>query len=265
MNAVEQWPFTADGSVNLLRLGSLTGADLPRPGRPPAGLILRELVLRGVLVPGDTWTIGQVPPLPFPLRWQAAFLQAAQPGSLKSMIRATFKDEVRRRAMGLPPQKKSLLQLLKEEFRNPEAPEATPQPTAEDEAKTFTALGLTEEVSGRIITESKRTPLGDEWATRGIELLARLDRLPALVASDPDGAARLVQEAGPLVAVPRGLLDMIAPASATLARHRPELTVGEYSFDVVGAADRLLAIASPSILDHVSKIFHAATSANTGN
>ena len=263
MTDVEQWPFTAEGSVNLLRMTSSAGVKLARPERPP-GLVLRELVLRGVVVPGSPWSVGPIGPLPFHLRWDAAFLQAADVGSLKSMIKASFKDPVRRRAMDLPPKKFSLGRALKEEFGKPEASEATPVPTPADEADTFTARGLAEWTETRWGQELQRTATGDRWARQGADLLSQLDDVAALTQRDPTAAARLVQAAGALVAAAPGTLAAAGQvAAAVSAPVRPTPTGHAYAFDVLAAVEALLRLAPPGILDEVSKTFRTAT-ASTG-
>ena len=99
MSDVAQWPSTTDGKVNLLRMldrrgrGQSTEAA-PRDGSSGAGA-------RGVVVPGASWSVASIEPLPFRLRRDAAFLRAADPGSLKSMIKASFRAKVRRKAMDL--------------------------------------------------------------------------------------------------------------------------------------------------------------------
>lgn len=265
MTDVDQWPFTADGSVNLLRMSSIAGVEVHRPKRLP-GMALRELVLRGVVVPGASWSVGPIEPLPFRLRWDAAFLKAADSGSLKSMIKASYKNKVRRKAMNLPPQKFSWGQALREEFWKPQAPEATPVPTPADEAGTFAARGLAEWTENRWGKELKRTASGDEWARRGAGLLGQLADLAALSQTDPGSAARLVQTAGALVAVAPGTLEVAGRVAATVPPAARPVAIGhEYVFDVLGSVEALLRVARPNILDEVSATFRAATASGSGS
>lgn len=262
MTVVEQWPFTAEGSVQLLRMKSSAGADVPRPKRLP-GLVLRELVLRGILIPGSTWSVRPVEPLPFRLRWETAYLAAATEGSLPSMISASFTDEVRRKAMNLPPMKKSWLQLVKEEFTGPSGTEAAPVPTAQDAAESFEGRGLAHWTETRWLSEQVRTPEGDEWAVRGADLLSQLGSLEELARSDAAAAAALLQSAGALTAVvPQLLSGAQLVVSSLPAGARPEATGHPYAFDVLAAIESVLRIAPLTVLDDVSTAFQRATASS---
>lgn len=258
MTNADQWPFTGAGSVNLLRMKSSAGVEVHRPKRL-SGMVLRELVLRGVVVPGASWSVGPIGPLPFMLRWDAAFLQAADAGSLKSMIKASHKDKVRRKAMNLPPEKFSLGRALTQEFGKPQALETTPVPTPADEAGTFMARGMAEWTETRWGTELKRTAAGDTWARRGADLLGQLDDLGALTQNDPAEAAWLVQTAGALVAIAPGTLEAAGRlAAAVPPASCPVATGHEYVFDVLGSVEALLRVARPNILDEVSATYKTA-------
>jgi hypothetical protein len=75
----------------------------------------------------------------------------------------------------------------------------------------------------------------------------------------------VAQSAGALVAIAPGAVEAVGRVAATVpAAERPAVTGHDYAFDVLGSVEALLSVASPTILDDVSKTFRKATASTSG-